>query len=119
MKLYDQNANMRLKDIFVQNLRKYRKFKGISQMTLAERCGTSTSYIGQIEIGNRFPSLEMIEKIAKTLDIMPYLLFLDESEGDTTDKIPKIKKDKMSNAEKEELIKRLTSAIRRIVKQTK
>ncbi|MDR1836545.1 MAG: helix-turn-helix domain-containing protein, partial [Treponema sp.] len=49
---------MQLRDVFVQNLRKYRRYRGISQMTLAELCGTSTSYIGQIEIGNRFPSLE-------------------------------------------------------------
>jgi transcriptional regulator with XRE-family HTH domain len=110
---------MRLREIFVQNMRKYRNHRGISQMTLAEKCGTSTSYIGQIEIGNRFPSLELIEKIAKALDIRPHLLFFNESEGDITDKIPKIKKDKMTNAEKEELISRLTNAIRRIVKQTK
>jgi transcriptional regulator with XRE-family HTH domain len=88
-------------------------------MSLAEQCDTSTSYIGQIEIGNRFPSLELIEKIAKALNIKPHLLFFDEAAGDTTEQIPKIKKDKMSDAEKEELIKRLTSAIRKIVKHTK
>jgi transcriptional regulator with XRE-family HTH domain len=69
---------MQLKAVFVRNLKKYRKFSGISQMTLTEMCDTSTSYIGQIEIGNRFPSLNLIEKIAQALQIKPYLLFVDE-----------------------------------------
>jgi transcriptional regulator with XRE-family HTH domain len=119
MGFYALNANMRLKDIFVQNLRKYRRDKKISQMTLAEKCGSSTSYIGQIEIGNRFPSLELIEKMAKVLEIKPQWLFFDESDKATIGQIPKARIDKMSNVEKEELIKRLTSAIRKVVKQIK
>ena len=111
-------ANMLLKEVFVQNLRKYRRERGLSQMTLAELCGTSTSYIGQIEIGNRFPSLEMIEKIAKALKIKPYLLFYVE-EGDFLDgQVLAIKSDQLSDEAKEELIKRLTGSIRRIVKRT-
>jgi len=44
-------------------------------MKLAEYCGTSTGYIGEIEIGRKFPSTEMIEKIAKILRVEPYLFF--------------------------------------------
>jgi len=62
---------MQLKDVFVENLRKFRREREVSQAMLAEKCGTSTSYIGQIEIGNRFPSLELIEKMAKALKIRP------------------------------------------------
>ena len=40
-------------------------------MKLAELCGTSTSYIGEIEIGKKFPSIEMIEQILKDLEIIP------------------------------------------------
>ena len=110
-------ANMPLKEIFVQNLRKYRRERGLSQMTLAELCGTSTSYIGQIEIGNRFPSLEMTEKIAKALKIKPYLLFYFETDDDSNDQIVPVKTDQLSDAAKEELITRLSEAIRRIVKR--
>jgi transcriptional regulator with XRE-family HTH domain len=78
---------MALKEVFVQNLRKYRRNRGISQMKLAEMCGTSTSYIGQIEIGNRFPSLDLIERIAKALQIGPHLLFFNESDGYINEKI--------------------------------
>jgi transcriptional regulator with XRE-family HTH domain len=109
---------MRLKDVFVENLRKYRRDRGISQMTLAERCGTSTSYIGQMEIGNRVPSLEMIEKIAESLQISPYLLFFREDE-DTGKRPLRAKKSVITDAAEDELIKRLTSAMRKVVKQVK
>ena len=49
-------------------------------MKLAECCNTATSYIGDIEIGRRFPSLEMIEKIAQVLRIEPYLFFINPNE---------------------------------------
>jgi transcriptional regulator with XRE-family HTH domain len=48
-------------------------------MTLAEECNTSASYIGEIEIGRKFPSVEMIEKIAVALQVEPYRLFMDSS----------------------------------------
>jgi transcriptional regulator with XRE-family HTH domain len=66
---------MTLKQIFIQNLKELRKNEGLSQMKLAEFCNTSPSYIGEIEIGRKFPSMEMIEKIAEALRIEPYHLF--------------------------------------------
>jgi len=44
-------------------------------MKLAEYCNTATSYIGEIEIGRRFPSIDLIEKIANVLRIEPYHFF--------------------------------------------
>ena len=86
-------------------------------MTLAEKCGTSTSYIGQIEIGNRFPSLDMIEKIARALKIKPYFLFVNELEDELIEKPLPIKKDVIPDSVKDELVKRLNSAVHRVVKQ--
>ena len=108
---------MQLKDIFVQNLRKYRRDRGISQAVLAELCDTSTSYIGQMEIGNRFPSIEMIEKIAKALQISPHSLFFSETDGNTTEKTQQKKPIQMSDTTKDELIVRLNAAIRTIIKR--
>ena len=48
-------------------------------MKLAEYCNTAPSYIGEIEMGRKFPSTEMIEKIAKALRIEPYHLFRDRT----------------------------------------
>jgi transcriptional regulator with XRE-family HTH domain len=70
---------MDLKQTFIVNLRKYRNKQGVSQMSLADLCGTSTNYIGEIEIGRRFPSLRLIERIAQALTIEPYRLFMTES----------------------------------------
>jgi transcriptional regulator with XRE-family HTH domain len=69
---------MGLKQIFIVNLKKFRKIEGNSQMKLAEYCGTDVSYVGQIEIGRRFPSIGMVEKMAQALKIEPYRLFMAE-----------------------------------------
>jgi transcriptional regulator with XRE-family HTH domain len=51
---------------------------GITQAQLAERISTSTHYIGQIELGNKFPTPEMLERIAAALEIdSPQLFSMD------------------------------------------
>jgi len=50
-------------------------------MQLAEYCNTATSYIGDIEIGRRFPSINLIEKIAFVLRIEPYQFFKNNTEN--------------------------------------
>ena len=63
-------------------------------MKLAEYCNTATSYIGDIEIGRRFPSMEMIEKMANVLRIEPYHFFKNrtnnESDSDTENLFPRL-----------------------------
>jgi len=54
-------------------------------MKLAEYCNTATSYIGDIEIGRRFPSIDMIEKIAHVLRIEPYHFFKNPVENQVSD----------------------------------
>lgn len=73
---------MGLQEVFVTNLRRMRKERGMTQKRLAESCGTVTSYIGQIEIKERFPSLPMIERMADALRVEPYRFFVD---GDVTE----------------------------------
>jgi transcriptional regulator with XRE-family HTH domain len=75
---------MILKKIFIKNLKEFRKKEGLSQMKLAERCDTAPSYIGDIEIGRRFPSMEMIEKIAHILRIEPYHFFKNRTDDSNT-----------------------------------
>ncbi len=61
---------------FVENLKFYRKQKGISQEKLAELCDCATATIGCIEIYRQLPSFDMIVKIAAALKIHPADLFL-------------------------------------------
>jgi transcriptional regulator with XRE-family HTH domain len=76
---------MGLKQVFIRNLRKFRNTRGFSQMKLAELCDTEQNYIGEIEIGRRFPSLKLIEKIGKALNIEPYRFFIDEAQDYKTE----------------------------------
>jgi len=69
-------------------------------MKLAEHCETATSYIGDIEIGRRFPSMEMIEKMAQVLRIEPYHFF-------------KNAKDANDNPETETLFPRLPNSMKK------
>jgi transcriptional regulator with XRE-family HTH domain len=55
-----------------------RQFLGISQAQLAERVNTSANYIAQIETEKRFPTPEMLERIAAALEIEPPALFTAE-----------------------------------------
>ena len=58
-----------LRELLAQNIKKYRKIRGLSQESLAEKAGTSTTHIGMIEIGKKFPSTKMLEQIAAALGI--------------------------------------------------
>jgi transcriptional regulator with XRE-family HTH domain len=70
---------MNLKKIFVANMRSFRRREGISQMKLADMCNTAASYIGEIEISKKFPSITMVERIAAALKVDAYRLFMDDS----------------------------------------
>jgi len=54
-------------------------------MKLAELCKTAPSYIGEIEIGRRFPSIKLIEKISNILNVEPYRFFIDETGENLTE----------------------------------
>ena len=63
--------------VFANNLKKYRKAKGLSQEEFADRCGLHRTYISAIECYRRSISLENIQRIANGLEIEPYKLFLE------------------------------------------
>ncbi|MDR0524790.1 MAG: helix-turn-helix domain-containing protein [Spirochaetaceae bacterium] len=59
-------------------MKEQRRILGITQAQLAERVNTSTNYIALIETEKKFPSLEMLERIAAALEINPPALFTAE-----------------------------------------
>jgi transcriptional regulator with XRE-family HTH domain len=71
-----------LRTILAHNIKERRRILGISQATLAGKVSTSTNYIGQIEQKNKFPSPEMLEKIAYALEIDSPQLFSMDSFSD-------------------------------------
>lgn len=50
-------------------IRAYRKQRGMTQASLAESVGISTSFIGHIERGTRITSLETLVSLSNVLDI--------------------------------------------------
>ena len=61
--------------ILGKRIRNYRTAIGVSQETLAELAGCHPTYIGQIERGEKNPTIESIEKIANALNISLSKLF--------------------------------------------
>ena len=99
---------MDLRQVFINNLKKYRKEQKLSQMKLADLCGTSASYIGEIEIGKKFPSIEMIQKFSEAMNIQPYKLLMTENDCF----VPVLIQDK-----KLKLIEKLQKSIQDIIEQ--
>lgn len=87
-----------------QNIKRYRKAAHLTQEQLAERAKTSTTYIGTIEIGKKFPSLRMLEQIAAALNVQPLQLFQIDA--------PETNQDRLDiSALKKSLAKNISSAI--------
>jgi len=64
-----------IKELLGANIRAYRRDLGISQEELATMAGMATNYLGRIESGKKFPSADMIERIAVALGKDPAALF--------------------------------------------
>lgn len=93
---------MSLEKIVIDNIKRVRKEKGITQEQLAEACNTATSYIGLMEIYRNVPKLSTIEKIATALGVEPQVLFQKpDLDLNTKKKIETIKNNVMRSIEKE------------------
>jgi len=58
-----------IKELLGSNIKAQRRNLGISQAKLAEMVDMATNYLGLIEGGKKFPSADMIERIAVALGI--------------------------------------------------
>ena len=72
-----------IRDLLASNIKTYRAARGWSQARLAEKTGTSTQYIAMIETKIKFPSSNMLHKLAKALGIDPAELFYKEIDPNT------------------------------------
>ena len=83
---------MNLERLVIDNIKRIRKEKGISQEKLAEACNTATSYIGLMEIYRNVPKLSTIERIAEALGVDPLALFERKDMAPTEKKVEMINK---------------------------
>jgi transcriptional regulator with XRE-family HTH domain len=65
-----------LHSLLVRNLKRYRTLLGITQAELAEKAGISVGYVGEVEMGRKFPSPEKLEALAKALELRPFRLLM-------------------------------------------
>jgi transcriptional regulator with XRE-family HTH domain len=94
---------MSLEKLVIDNIKRIRKEKRITQEKLAEACNTATSYIGLMEIYRHAPKLSTIEKIAGALEVEPIVLF----------QAPRLPSDSEGEAEMSRLKAAILSAMER------
>jgi transcriptional regulator with XRE-family HTH domain len=71
---------MRLGQIFGRNVRRLRKERGLSQEALADEVGLAVTYVGQIERGQRNPTLDVVERFAEVLSVEAVQLLVEGAE---------------------------------------
>ena len=104
---------MSLKEIFINNLKFYRKQKSMTQNELTLALNKSYNYINSIEQGKILPSFEVIEQICTALDITPVQLF---SEDSSPENIKAFNKDSYIEEITEKLFARLKPVISKEIK---
>src|SRR6267143_2983914 len=66
--------------LFGRKIRAVRKAAKLSREKLAERAGINPNYLGEIERGEKWPSLEIISSLAKILNVGVIRFFDYESQ---------------------------------------
>jgi transcriptional regulator with XRE-family HTH domain len=80
----------KIRELLAANIRKYRHARGWSQAKLAEKVDTSAHYIGMLETRSKYPSPEMVERIAAAFSIDSTDLFRrDADPGETVNTLRK------------------------------
>ena len=99
---------MTFQELFIINLKDFRKIRGFSQSKLAELCESSQAYIAEIEVGKKFPSPDMIEKIASSLDVESYCLFQNK---------PIARNRTLNPIQRKEIAKKVSDSVIKIISQ--
>lgn len=109
---------MTLETIVIENIKRIRKEKKISQEMLAEACETSTSYIGLMETYRNIPKLSTIERIAEALNVPAIELFRESTENQKKSSPPEKSKSSKSLATrlKREIIASMEKELDEILK---
>jgi len=68
-------------EIFGSTLRRLRIERGWTQEDLAEAAGLTSTYVGQVERGDKIPSLTVVLKLARGLAVEPAELLTGFSPG--------------------------------------
>jgi len=64
-------SSSRQGEIFGATVRRLRTAKGWTQEDLGDAAGLTTTYVGQVERGDKVPSLTVVLKLARGLGVAP------------------------------------------------
>ena len=64
-----------IREILALNLKENRQRCGLTQEKLAEKAGISANYLSMVEVSKKFPTPEMLDRLAQALDIQTFQLF--------------------------------------------
>lgn len=64
-----------IKEVLALNLKKNRLKLGLTQEKLSEKANISSHYFAMVELAKKFPSADMLERLATALEIEPHELF--------------------------------------------
>jgi transcriptional regulator with XRE-family HTH domain len=70
---------MTLRRILAQNLRRLRQDRGLTQEELADLAGVNRNYVGMIEREENAASVDVLEALAKGLEVRPAELLTSAS----------------------------------------
>ena len=62
---------MEIRQRLGSNVKRLRLAMGLSQEDFAHRAGVHRTYISDIELGKRNPTIEIVEQLAGALDVLP------------------------------------------------
>jgi transcriptional regulator with XRE-family HTH domain len=66
--------------LFGSRIRAIREAKNLSREAAAERAGINPNYLGELERGEKWPKIEMMERVAGALEVSPAAFFEYEAE---------------------------------------
>ena len=95
------------------NIKQYRVKLGLTQARLAEKANASTQYIAMIELGRKFPSVELLERLAEALEVDNLDLFTPPPFP--VENMKTLQKAFLSDLEKE-VAKSVNKAVKAVVK---
>jgi transcriptional regulator with XRE-family HTH domain len=64
-----------IREILALNLKEHRQRYGLTQEKLAEKAGISANYLSMVEVSKKFPTPEMLDRLANALKIETFQLF--------------------------------------------
>jgi len=64
-----------IREILARNIKENRRKIGFSQEKLAEKAGISTPFVAMIEVSRKFPTPDVLDRIAGALNIKTWQLF--------------------------------------------